>query len=270
MSLSERLRDVREGMKLTLEEVSQRTELGVSTLSEFENGRREPRLGQLKRLAEAYHRPVTYFLDDSVPPAELVLWRERPASPTAEEVQARLIELADQYHSLEVLCEQPTQLDLPWEKADSSRYGYSEAGRLARRVRNDLGLGERPGHNLLNVLEEVCNVKVFHLDFEPSGSAACSVAEHRYGAAVLLNARNMRWRRNFDLAHELFHILTWNVFRQGTSGDFTLPSPREEKLANCFASNLLMPGDVFRDAVDAQRGDSKSLGFDGLFEVARE
>ena len=30
-----------------------------------------------------------------------------------------------------------------------------------------------------------------------------------------------------------------------------------------------MPEEVFRGAVDAQHGDARSLGFDGLFEVAR-
>jgi len=269
VSLSERLRQVREAMRLTLEDVSQRTGLGLSTLSEFENGRREPRLGQLKRLAESYHRPISYFLEEASSSSDLVLWRERPTSPMAEQLQARLIELADQYRTLEVLCKQPSQLELPWEKGDPSRYGYPEAGRLARHVRNVLGLGERPGQAILRVLEEVCSVRVFHLDFEPGGSAACTVAD-RYGAAILLNARNVPWRRNFDLAHELFHLLTWRVFRQGDSGDSAIPSQSEEKLATCFARNLLMPEEVFRSAVEAQRGMSRTLGFDGLFEVARE
>ena len=39
------------------------------------------------------------------------------------------------------------------------------------------------------VIEEVCGVKVFHLDFEPSGTAASAVSE-TFAAAVLLNAKN--------------------------------------------------------------------------------
>ena len=269
MALSERLKEVRLGMKLTLEAVSERAGLGVSTLSEFENGRREPRLGQLKQLAAAYHRPISYFLDDSVPPAEVVLWRERPASPAAERVEARLIELTDQYHTLEVLCEEPLKIDLPRVEGDAGAFGYADAARLARRVRNDLGLGDRPGQALLRVVEEVCHVKVFHLDFEPSGSAACTVAE-RYGAAVLLNARNVPSRRTFDLAHELFHLLTWRVFRHDVTTEVVVPSPAEEKWATCFARNLLMPEEILRGAVDAQREGSNALGLDGLFEVARE
>ena len=269
MCFSERLREARLGLKLTLEAVSEQTGLGVSTLSEFENGHREPRLGQLKQLADAYHRPVASFLDESVPPAELVLWRERPPSPAAEQLEARLIELADQYCTLEVLCEEPSWINLPQVEADAGALGYPEVGRLARRVRNELGLGDRPGQALLRVVEEVCHVKVFHLDFEPSGNAACTMSE-RYGAAVMLNTRNVRWRRTFDLAHELFHLLTWRIFRHRPATESAEPSPSEEKLATCFARNLLMPEEVLREAVDARRNGSRALGFDGLFEVARE
>ena len=269
MCLSERLREVRSGLKLTLEAVAQQTGLGISTLSEFESGKREPRIGQLKQLADAYHRSVSYFLDESVPPAELVLWRERPPSPTAEQMQARLVELADQYHTLEVLCEQGSDMDLPRCEINAKTFGYPAAGRLAHRVRNDLGLGDRPGQTLLRVLEEVCNVKVFHLDFEPSGTAACTLAD-RYGAAVLLNSRNAPWRRTFDLAHELFHLITWRVFRHQETSDSAEASPQEEKFATCFARNLLMPEEVFRGAVDSQRGASGRVDADGLCEVARE
>jgi Zn-dependent peptidase ImmA (M78 family)/transcriptional regulator with XRE-family HTH domain len=269
MTVSERLREVRIGMKLKLKTVSTLTGLGVSTLSDFETGRREPRLGQLKQLADAYHRPVAYFLDDSAPRGELVLWRERPTSPRAEVLGARLIELADQYRTLEVLCEQPPQIDLPQVAGAADGFGYSEAGRLAHRVRSELGLGDRPGQTLLRIMEEVSKIKVFHFAFEPSVSAACTLAG-RYGAAVLLNSRNVRWRRTFDLAHELFHLLAWRIFRHDTESDSALPSPTEEKLATCFARNLLMPEEVLRRAVEAQRSRAGTLGFDGLFEVARE
>jgi XRE family transcriptional regulator, fatty acid utilization regulator len=269
MSLSERIKEVRLSLNLTLEMVSQQTGLGVSTLSEFENGKREPRIGQLKQLADAYRRPLSYFLDETIPTAEVVLWRKRPPSPNAEQIQARLVELADQYHSLEVLCEQGSSVDLTCCRSDAKSFGYPTAARLARRVRNDLGLGDRPGQALLRVLEEVCNIKVFHLEFEPSGTAACTLTD-RYGAAVLLNARNAPWRRTFDLAHELFHLLTWRIFRHHEVGSSTEPSEQEEKFATCFARALLMPEEVFRGAVDSLRDSSGLVDADGLFEVARE
>ena len=122
---------------------------------------------------------------------------------------------------------------------------------------------------LLRVVEEICKIKVFHIAFEPSGSAACTL-DATFGAAILLNAKNVRRRRNFDLAHELFHLLTWKSFRRPGEESFTEASAHEEKLATCFARNLLMPQEPLRIAINSQLGSKTTLTFDDLFEVARQ
>jgi len=269
MSVAERLKYARKAMKLTLREVADRTGIGFSTLSEFENGKREPRLSHLKQLSEAYRRSVNFFLDEGDLVPEVVLWRQKPTSPRAEEVQADLLKLTEQYHNLELWCDDVEELDLPFVSPGTRPFDYAQAEKLAHDFRSKYGLGERPGHTLLRVLEEICRVKVFHLRFEPTGSAACTYSD-RYGAAVLLNFHNVRWRRNFDLAHELFHLLTWRVFRRESSTETVEASQDEEKLATCFARNLLMPQESLRIAIDSQRGCGTKLSFHGLFEVARQ
>lgn len=269
MSIAERLKEARTSLNLTLDAVFERTGIAASALSDFENAKREPKLGQLKQLSETYRRSLASFLNDAPFPKQTVLWRERPSSPNAEELQATLVELAERYHALETLCEQHSPMELPVPKDIHGKFDYQAAQSLARRVRSELGLGDRPGQTLLRVLDEVCNVKVFHLPFEPTGSAACSMSE-QFGAAVLLNAKSVRWRRNFDLAHELFHLLTWKQFRHDTGSGAEIASDEEEKLATCFARNLLMPEEIFREAINSQRGPHGKVGFDGLFEVARE
>lgn len=269
MNLPERLKQARLALKLTIAAVEEKTGIGASTISEFENGKREPRLPQLKTLADVYQRPISFFLEEGEPAPEVVLWRKKPASPQAEQVQMRLLGLAEQYHNLETWCDDHEPCELPSAAGKAGSYTYAEAEKLAYHVRRDLGLGERPGQTLLRVLEEVCKVKVFHLHFEPTGSAACTLSS-RYGAAILLNRSHVRWRRNFDLAHELFHLLTWNIFRQAGASDGIEASEWEEKLATCFARNLLMPAEVVRVSVDPRLDETKKLGFDALFEVARQ
>lgn len=82
-------------MKLTLDDVESRTSVGASTLSEFENDKREPRLPQLKELADLYCRATSFFLDDGPLPQEIVLWRQKPKSPIAEELQSQLLRLGN-------------------------------------------------------------------------------------------------------------------------------------------------------------------------------
>ena len=161
-------------------------------------------------------------------------------------------------------CGETMEPGLPSPRMSVANPGYDHAENLARDVRKQLGLGDRPGIDLLRALEEECGVKVFHRAFEPSGVAA-STKSPSFGFAVLLNSKHVRWRRNFDLAHELFHLLTWDVFHSEES-EFSGPDKREEKLADVFAANLLMPAEAVRAAVN-RRGP---LTYEALFGIARE
>jgi Zn-dependent peptidase ImmA (M78 family) len=77
---------------------------------------------------------------------------------------------------------------------------------------------------------------------------------------VLINRDEVPGRRYFDLAHELFHILTWDAMPPVHIEDATETggANRVEQLANAFASALLMPARIVRTAADwgAFRGDA--------------
>ena len=266
MPIGERLRYARERAGLTLRQVVERTRIGESSLSEFENAKREPRLSQLHALAQAYRRSIAFLLGEGGIPREVVLWRKRPDPAVAAEIETEFLRLCEQYHNLEVWCADRRPCVLPQAEGSAESFSYRDAEKLAYRVQSELRLGDRPGQSLFTVLEELCGLKLFHLAFEPSGTAASTVSE-AFGPAVLLNTENVRWRRNFDLAHELFHLLTWDIFR--TSGEDVLVGDKEEKLATCFASHLLMPADATRLAInDALKEDS--ISYSDLFNIARQ
>jgi len=269
VNVSERLRYAHERAGLTGRQVSERTGIGESSLSEFKQAKREPSLAQLQKLASAYRRSLSFFLEEGPLPQEQVLWREKPEREAAD-VEAQFLRLCEQYHNLEVWTDAEVPVSLPQAHGRADSYGYRDAEALAKRVRDALELGDRPGLALLPVLEEVCGVKVFHLDFEPTGTAA-SAKSDTFGAGVLLNAGNVRWRRNFDLAHELFHLLTWDIFRQPASAGTasSCATKDEERLAQCFAVNILMPSDAVRAALNHKVKDGR-LPFEGLFDVARQ
>ncbi len=265
-TLGERLRIARTRAGLAGSQVRELTGIGESSLSEFENDRREPSLSQLQKLATAFQQSVAFFLDSSPMETEpIVVWRMRPERDAAQ-IEVKFIKLCQQYHNLEMWSGERAALSLPQATGVADHFRYVDAEELAKRVRRDLQLGDRPAQCLLAVLEEVCGVKVFHMEFEPSGTAASAMSP-KFGAAILLNSRNARWRRNYDLAHELFHLLTWDVFHPAASHPDE--TQIEESLANCFASNLLMPTEPFRTAINARTVDQK-ISFASLFDVARE
>lgn len=268
MAVGAQLRRAREQGKLTLRQIEARTGIGESSLSEFENEKREPRLSQLELLAKVYRRPLAYFLSEDITSPELVLWRERPSEDTASDIERQFVELCNQYHNLEMWLDEHSVSSLPLFEDEVERFQYKDADRLAYSCHKALGLGERPAQNLLTVLEEFCGVKIFHLPFEPTGTAACTVHES-FGFGILLNTNNVRWRRNFDLAHELFHLLTWKVFRSDQADTGNLASDIEERFANRFASSLLIPSDAARVAIDSAL-DEHRISYEDMFDIARQ
>lgn len=267
MDVWDRLRHARERSGLTGTQVSKITGIGESSLSEFEKGKREPRLSQLQALARVYNRSLAFFFSDEPVSGEVVLWRQRPVK-NAEEIESRFLRHCEQYHNLEVWCNVVTSPSLPEMPRKADSFSYGDAEELAKAARGTLGLGDRPGHELLRTLEEHFGVKVFHGEFEPTGTAA-STKSDVFGPAILLNRGNVRWRRNFDLAHELFHLLTWSMFRSQEEGSAFEAGEREEKLATCFARHLLMPVEAIRMSVQRHTHDGK-LPVEAYLDMARE
>ncbi len=266
MDLAERLKHARERANLTGQQVQERTGIGASSLSEFENGKREPKLSQLQGLAALYRRSISFLLADGPIPREVVLWRQKPDD--AADIEARFRRLCEQYRNLEVWCGEPVDGFLPRVPIRAEDFGYPEAADLARRVRREMALGDQPAHELLRVLEDVYAIKIFHRDFEPTGTAASTKSES-FGMGILLNQGNARWRRNHDVAHELFHLLTWDVFRKEADESSSVAGEWEEQLATCFAGNLLMPAEAVTSALN-RRAEDGTISYEALYDVARQ
>ncbi len=266
MNIGERLRLAREAIGFTQTMAGQASGIGASSISEFENSTREPRFSQLSRLAAAYKRDLTFFLTDEDVAPDVMLWRGRPSTvERMQQTEAEFRRLCENYRNLEALFGQIMNVPLAAPGADAQGFTLEHAKELAERARRELALGDIPSASLKAVLEERLYIKIFHLSFEGSAVSTCSPM---FGPAILLNSDSKQWRRNFDLAHELFHIITWNVF-QHVRTDGPEPSEREEKLANAFASALLLPAEPVRDRIRSL-SDNGSISYMNLDEIARE
>jgi len=267
MNIGTRLKIARDAIGYTLEKASEESGIGQSSLSEFENDKREPKFSHLYRLAEIYKKRVEFFLTDELPAVNTMLWREKPdVEGEKERTQAEFRQLCEQYYSLEVLTDEVKGTKLPRLDLSREEFDFRQANLLAEQFQRGFLLGDIPSASLKQILEEKFYIKIFHLPF--LGSAISTLSEN-FGAAILLNKDSKLWRRNFDLAHELFHLLTWSVFRvDGSGGDE--PSEYEEKLANAFASRLLLPTDAVKDRIEAVKSNGHEVSFGALDEIARE
>jgi Zn-dependent peptidase ImmA (M78 family)/DNA-binding XRE family transcriptional regulator len=268
MDIGQRLKIAREAIGYTQEKAALESGIGKSSICEFEKSKREPKFSQLSKLAEIYRKTIDFFLSDELPIENLMLWRNAPVvEEEIRQTEAEFRQLCEQYRKLELLMGQKRSVRLPQpEVTRSDEFNYTQANLLAEKTQKEFSLGDTPSMSLKQTLEEKFYVKIFHLDF--SGSAISTRSE-QFGPAILLNRRNKLWRRNFDLAHELFHLLTWDIFRTGVTEN-TEPSPVEEKYANAFASRVLLPTDSAKNKIDSVSGQDGKVSFEVLDEIARE
>src|SRR6266536_595831 len=122
----------------------------------------------------------------------------------------------------------------------ASRSSFEEAMAAGERFALDFELGPVPAERLADAMERRLGVLVLMVDaIKGVSGAACRLPDLD---AVLINRHEVAGRRNFDLAHELFHILTWDTMPPKHVEDASeVGIGRVEQLANNFASAVLMP-----------------------------
>ncbi len=265
--LGERIREARKRLGLTQRELAQRAGLSAHQIvSQIEKGEREVKAWELARIAQVLCQSVNELLAPRSPLAPGVLWRDR-ASADAGTVEARFLQRCREYRFLERVLGLPPATPLPSFRVDPLTLTLRQADLLAEEVRGTLGLGSRPGTALAVVLERKYGVKIWYESLGPAGSAASAKGE--FGCGVLINADHAPWRRNYSLAHELFHLVTWDSI----SPDLRESQPERwshvERAAQAFASTLLLPGEAVVAEFDARVHDGK-VSYADLVELARD
>ena len=122
---------------------------------------------------------------------------------------------------------------------------FEDAMRAGERFAAELELGDVPAVRLREAMERKLGILVLMVDADRDISgAACRLPEMD---AVLIARREVAGRRHFDLAHELFHILTWDAMPPGHSeAAQETGGNRVEQLANNFGAAALMPAASLR------------------------
>ena len=130
--------------------------------------------------------------------------------------------------------------------------------RAGERFVQEFELGEVPARRLVEAMGQELGILVLMVDAHHGISgAACRLPELD---SVLIARHEIEGRRHFDLAHELFHVLTWDAMPpEHREAAVDSGGNRVEQLANNFAAAVLMP----QDSV-ARFGDWANHGDDAL------
>jgi len=138
----------------------------------------------------------------------------------------------------------------------TSKSSFEDAMAAGERFAADFKLGPVPAERLAEAMERELGVLVLMVDaIDGVSGAACRLPDLD---VVLINRHEVPGRRNFDLGHECFHLLTWDAMPPEHVEESTeLSKSRVEQLANNFASAVLMPAAVL-DRFGAWNGDTVS------------
>ena len=240
--IGRRLRALREAQGMSQEDM--RLVFGFKdrqTVSNLETGTRSMSANELLTVIERLGVSVEYFND----PFQLIgegdfSWRQEKVSEDSlletEQKSRRWIAayrvLASQLGHKKLFLRQALGI--------TKQSNFKEAMMAGEQFVEEFRLGETPALRLIEVMEEDLNILVLMIDASLGVSgAACRLPDL---ATVLIARGDVEGRRNFNLAHELFHILTWDAMPPRYSeSPWEFSNSRAEQLANNFAGALLMP-----------------------------
>jgi Zn-dependent peptidase ImmA (M78 family)/transcriptional regulator with XRE-family HTH domain len=272
--IGERIKLAREAAGLSQEKLTQAQGFNDrQTLSAIELGQRRVSPEELVQFCKNLAQPLDYFTDPyRVAGAGAFSYRAKAAGEaelTAFERQAGRLIAA--HRRFQELLDRPPSPVQPQISSLGERSPLDFATFQGERCAAAWQLGEIPARRLREGAIKNLGVVVLLVDAPKTISgAACRLSD---GAYVLINRQEPVARQNFDLGHELFHILTWDKMPPGrvdqvpAEGEPAGNRPKVEKLADAFTAGLLMPGPAVH-ARWVRRGE-RPLS-DWLPETARE
>ncbi|WP_081435984.1 XRE family transcriptional regulator [Desulfatibacillum aliphaticivorans] len=270
--LALRLKKARESVGLTLKSAADK--MGFSnyqTLGSIENGAREVKAAEIIKFSKIYYCSIDVLIGtgDHNDEKPRLLWRRAPEAHVRKMIEKRVHKLAEQCVWLQEALTISSRRKFKTFVSDREEIATNfKVDDIARQARKSLDLGRRPSLSLKDALEQQMGVVVIYDALSDAGSAA-SMVHPRYGAIVVINSNESPWRQNYDLAHELFHLYTWELFTQDELQDPVLFHDIERK-ADRFASTLLLPSEEIQSRVHQKLDENKKLSKADFVDIARE
>lgn len=240
----DRLKKARLYRGLTVEELAEKINVSKQTISQYENEKIIPSFEKILALINTLSFPYEYFYQEDDTKIELKSVYFRSLLKTSKKHRTeqciKIEHLASIYSFLSDYINFP-KLNLP------QNLEYSSPIEAARFIRDFWGLGEEPITNLINVIEAnglIVTTFPTSTDEIDAFSQLVKINGEDVYLIVLSSNKKAAVRSNFDIAHELGHILLheWSEDIESLSRE---QFRQREKEANQFAAEFLLPREYF-------------------------
>jgi Zn-dependent peptidase ImmA (M78 family)/DNA-binding XRE family transcriptional regulator len=245
-NIARRLRVLRETSGETQDRLS--TALGFKdrqTISKIEAGERAVGAEELVRFAEHFGKTLDFFTDPFRLDGESRFSWRKQVDVDDESLEAFELKAARWVALYRLLARAQGEKPSPLGRRVSltAQSTFEEAAKVGEATAQQIGFENVTRNRLKDSLEKL-GILVLYVDAIPQISgAACQIASTHAMDVIFINRNESIFRRKFDLAHEFFHLLTWDVMAP-KHFESVVPKGREnrvERLADNFASGLLMP-----------------------------
>jgi Zn-dependent peptidase ImmA (M78 family)/DNA-binding XRE family transcriptional regulator len=268
--IGERLKIARESLGLTQQQVADELKIGRPRYSDIENGKRNIALKEIYRFCEFFERPIDFFLKENlaIEGGFKVLFRKTEGDLEVAKVITEFENLCERMCELEEIMEirirPPVPTDYDYEKDKVWFWGK----RYADLERKRLDLGHASIRNLDQILEEKCGLKIFYLPIpEERGIFGMFTYDENMGGCILVNSNPTMGNQLFSLAHEYGHFI-FHKNRLGIISFMKEENTLDERLANYFASNFLMPEDAVNDIFNIRIKNRKDVTSEDIVYLA--
>jgi Zn-dependent peptidase ImmA (M78 family)/DNA-binding XRE family transcriptional regulator len=256
-----RITEVRTMAGINRTELARLMDLSPSLIHYWETGGRNPSEEQLQEMARHLGVSLDYLLKEKVQPAFQYRSKAIPLAPReragvrenedtgAEAAVVRMqVDASAQIDYIDEifrLAEQPMPHFSHW-----SEFTFPQTVQLTRQYRQILGLNRRV--TLAELKQAMTEQGIFVFEWElPDHISGMS---YRSGiTAVFINSLHQPTRRLFTLAHELAHVIFHLGRNKEDTGSVSVIGNNQdpqEKEANAFATELLMPLEDVKTIVD--------------------
>jgi Zn-dependent peptidase ImmA (M78 family)/DNA-binding XRE family transcriptional regulator len=243
--LGERIRSARKEAKMTQEKLSDLLNFkDRQTLASIEVGERKVSADELLLFMQNLGKSLDYFTDPYLIVGERIFsWRAEPAYRATDKYELKAKNLVGAFRRFSSLLGRTFNPIIPTISL-TAKSSFEQTSQAGEALSLKLQLGEIPALKLQEAAEQILGIHILLID-APEGlsGVACHLADLNL---ILVNRNDPSCRRNFDLAHEIFHLLTWEKNKMmpekmDTTSYEDGKKPRVETLADVFASALLMP-----------------------------
>jgi Zn-dependent peptidase ImmA (M78 family)/DNA-binding XRE family transcriptional regulator len=243
---SKRLKNARLINDFSMDDLCSKIDYKVSknAISKYERGEMLPSSSVLIMLADALNVNVDYFFRPFTASIDNIEFRKKARLKSAKalsSIKETVRDRVERYMEIESILDIPNYFSIDF--SNITVLSNEDVYVLAKRLRNEWNMGDDAIANVIELLEE-SGVKVIEIETDMGFDGLSGYVNDNIPVIVINSAFDTE-RKRFTALHELGHLLL--AFGDSVSGK------EMEKMCNLFASEMLVPKEVFTRLIGASR-----------------